>query len=139
MKLAQLIPHTSEWLGIPGAQVRTVARVLQPAGLISSIGRNPRGAEMTTSDKINLLLGVCGVEVANRAAVEVPHWLLVPALRDQLQAIIESPLKRFADIEFEMDAHCMRYGKHTFGRQSTARSVLIRRVTGAALGEWVTK
>lgn len=74
MRLSELIPHTSEWTGIPLAHVRTVARVLQPAGLISSAGRNPRGAETTVDDKINLLLGVCGVEVANRAAEHVRVW-----------------------------------------------------------------
>lgn len=74
MRLAELIAHTSSWIGIPEAQVRTVARVLQPAGLISSAGRNPRGTEMTRDDKINLLLGVCGVEVANRAAEYVRIW-----------------------------------------------------------------
>jgi hypothetical protein len=74
MRLSELIPHTSDWTGIPLAQVRTVARVLQPAGLISSAGRNPRGAETTVDDKINLLLGVCGVEIANRAAEHVRVW-----------------------------------------------------------------
>jgi hypothetical protein len=74
MRLSELISHTSDWTGIPLAHVRTVARVLQPAGLISSAGRNPRGAETTIDDKLNLLLGVCGVEVANRAAEHVRVW-----------------------------------------------------------------
>jgi hypothetical protein len=74
MKLAQLIPHTSEFLGIPAPHVKTVARVLQPAGLITTGGRGPGGAEMTVDDKVNLLLGVCGVEVANRAAEHVRIW-----------------------------------------------------------------
>jgi hypothetical protein len=74
MKLAQLIPHTSEFLGIPAPHVKTVARVLQPAGLITTGGRGPGGAEMTVDDKINLFLGVCGVEIANRAAEHVRIW-----------------------------------------------------------------
>jgi hypothetical protein len=74
MRLSELIQHTSDWTGIPLPHVRTVARVLQPAGLISSAGRNPRGAETTVDDKINLLMGVCGVEVANRAADHVRIW-----------------------------------------------------------------
>ncbi len=74
MKLSALMPHTSEWLGIPLSQVKTVARVLQPAGLLTLGGRGPGGAEMTADDKINLLLGVCGVEVANRAADHVRIW-----------------------------------------------------------------
>jgi hypothetical protein len=59
---------------VPDTHINTVARVLRPAGLISSAGKNPRGAEMTTSDKINLLLGTCGVEIANRAADYVRIW-----------------------------------------------------------------
>lgn len=74
MRLSDLVPHTSTWLGVPEAQVKTVARVLQPAALISSAGKNPRGVEMTTEDKINLFLGVCGVEIANRAAEHVRVW-----------------------------------------------------------------
>lgn len=74
MKLAKLIPHTSEWTGVPEAQVRTVVRALRPAGLISSAGQNPNGADMSADDKINLLLGVCGVEIANRAAEYVRVW-----------------------------------------------------------------
>lgn len=74
MKLSKLIPHTSAWIGIPEAQVRTVVRALRPAGLISSAGQNPQGADMTTDDKINLLLGVCGVGIANRAAEHVRVW-----------------------------------------------------------------
>jgi hypothetical protein len=74
MKLSELIPHTSTWTGVPDTHVNTVARVLRPAGLISSQGRGPGGAVMTTSDKINLLLGTCGVEIANRAADYVKLW-----------------------------------------------------------------
>src|SRR6266566_8423508 len=74
MRLSELIPHTSAWTGIPETQVKTIARVLQPAGLISSAGKNPRGVEMTLDDKINLFLGACGVEVANRAAEHVRIW-----------------------------------------------------------------
>ncbi len=54
--------------------MNTVARVLRPAGLLSSGGRGPGGADMTIDDKINLLLGTCGVEVANRAAEYVRVW-----------------------------------------------------------------
>lgn len=74
MKLAELIPHTSKWLGIPETHVTSVVRELRPAGLVSSMGRGPRGADMTVDDKVNLLLGVCGVEVANRAAEYVKVW-----------------------------------------------------------------
>jgi hypothetical protein len=74
MRLSELIQHTSDWTGIPLSHVRTVARVLQPSGLISSAGRNPRGTETTVDDKISLLLGVCGVEIANRAAEHVRVW-----------------------------------------------------------------
>jgi hypothetical protein len=74
MKLSELIPHTSNWTGVPVTHVNTVARALRPADLISSAGNNPRGAEMTVDDKINLLLGVCGVEIANRAAEHVRVW-----------------------------------------------------------------
>jgi hypothetical protein len=74
MKLSELIPHTSAWTGVSDTHVGTVARVLRPAGLISSQGRGPGGALMTTSDKINLLLGTCGVEIANRAADYVRVW-----------------------------------------------------------------
>src|SRR5882724_1482246 len=74
MKLSELIPHTSAWTGVSDTHVNTVARVLRPAGQISSQGRGPGGALMTTSDKINLLLGTCGVEIANRAADYVRVW-----------------------------------------------------------------
>lgn len=74
MKLSRLAPHTSEWLGIPRPTVDSVAKYLRASGLISSGGRGPGGAEMTADDKINLLLGVCGVEVANRAADHVRIW-----------------------------------------------------------------
>lgn len=74
MKLSELIPHTSTWTGVSETHVGSVARVLRPAGLISSQGRGPGGALMTTSDKINLLLGTCGVEIANRAADYVRVW-----------------------------------------------------------------
>jgi hypothetical protein len=74
MKLSKLIPHTSEWLGISKPTVESVAKYLRPAGLLSSGGRGPGGAEMTVDDKINLMLGVCGVEVANRAAEHVRIW-----------------------------------------------------------------
>jgi hypothetical protein len=74
MKLSELIPHTATWTGVSDTHVNTVARVLRPAGLISSQGRGPGGALMTTSDKINLLLGTCGVEIANRAADYVRVW-----------------------------------------------------------------
>jgi hypothetical protein len=74
MKLSDLIPHTSNWTGVPVTHVNTVARALRPAGLLSSAGNNPRGAEMTVDDKLNLFLGVCGVEIANRAAEHVRVW-----------------------------------------------------------------
>lgn len=74
MKLSELIPHTAAWTGVSDKHINTVARVLRPAGLISSQGRGPGGALMTTSDKINLLLGTCGVEYANRAADYVRVW-----------------------------------------------------------------
>lgn len=74
MKLADLIPHTSEKLRIAQSQVRTVAYEMRPAGLITSGGRGAGGAAMTDDDKINLLLGVCGVEVAKRAAEHVRVW-----------------------------------------------------------------
>jgi hypothetical protein len=47
---------------------------LRPADLLSSQGRGPGGAEMTTDDKINLLLGSLGVSIANRAADHVRIW-----------------------------------------------------------------
>ena len=52
----------------------SVARELRPVGLISSGGRGPGGAEMTTDDKVNLFLGVCGVETAKLAAEYVRIW-----------------------------------------------------------------
>jgi hypothetical protein len=82
MKLSKLIPHTSEWLGIPKPTVESVAKYLRPAGLLSSGGRGPGGAEMTVDDKINLLLGVCGVETANRAAEHVRIWRRLVRLSD---------------------------------------------------------
>jgi hypothetical protein len=74
MKLSELIPHTAVWTGVSDTHVNTVARVLRQAGLISSQGRGPGGALMTNGDKINLLLGTCGVEYANRAAEYVRVW-----------------------------------------------------------------
>jgi hypothetical protein len=74
MKLRKLITHSALWLGVPETRVRTVAYELRPASLITSGGRGPGGAEMTVDDKINLFLGVCGVEVANRAADHVRIW-----------------------------------------------------------------
>jgi hypothetical protein len=94
MKLSQLIPHTSDFLGIPGSQVKTVARVLQPAGLISLGGRGPGSADMTVDDKINLLLGVCGVEVANRAAEHVRVWR-------RLIRMSKTPAHEFAFLQSE--------------------------------------
>jgi hypothetical protein len=74
MRIAALIAHTAEWTGIPQSQVRTIARGLQAAELVSSAGQDPRGATLTTSDKINLLLGALGVSTANRAADQVRTW-----------------------------------------------------------------
>jgi hypothetical protein len=74
MKLSDLVLHTSSWIGIAHTQVRTVAHELRAAGLISSGGRGTGGAEMNADDKINLLLGVCGVEVAKRATDHVRVW-----------------------------------------------------------------
>ena len=92
MKLSKLIPHTSEWLGIPKPTVESVAKYLRPAGLLSSGGRGPGGAEMTVDDKINLFLGVCGVETANRAAEHVRIW------RDLIR-ISDPNDKRFAFLQ----------------------------------------
>ena len=74
MKLSKLVSHTSEWFGISKPTVESVAKYLRPAGLLSTGGRGPGGAEMTVDDKINLMLGVCGVEVANRAPEHVRVW-----------------------------------------------------------------
>jgi hypothetical protein len=74
MKLSKLIPHTSECLAIHKPTVTAVAGFLRGAGLISSGGRGPGGAEMTPDDKVNLLLGVCAVETATRAAEHVRIW-----------------------------------------------------------------
>jgi hypothetical protein len=74
MRLAELIPHTSQWTGIPETHVNSVARTLRPAGLLSTAGKGPKAAAMSVEDKLNLFLGTCAVEVANRAAEHVRVW-----------------------------------------------------------------
>lgn len=74
MKLSQLASHTAGSLAIQRGTVDSVVKYLRGAGLISSGGRGPGGAEMTADDKINLLLGVCGVELAIRSAEHVRLW-----------------------------------------------------------------
>lgn len=137
MKLSDLIPHTSTWVGIPEAQIRTVVRALRPAGLLSTAGQNPLGAEMTDDDKINLLLGVCGVEIANRAAEHVRVWLKVPGVKTLLSDLVTRAKQVEYFIDFEIDAFCVRYGDKIFGKPSKAPSVLIRRVSADALRRWI--
>lgn len=56
-KLAQLIEAVSSHSGVPLPTVSLTARHVREAGLISSGGRGPGGAEMTPTDATNLLIG----------------------------------------------------------------------------------
>jgi hypothetical protein len=130
MKLSELIQHTSDWTGMPLSHVRTVARVLQPSGLISSAGRNPRGAETTVDDKINLLVGVCGVEVANRAAEHVRAWR-------RMVRIDEKPEHEWTRKRGRIDAD-----KFTFLKSATVQDFFLDLITkdlnGGPLDAWLT-
>jgi hypothetical protein len=96
MKLSELIGHTSEWTGIPKPTVESVAKYLRPAGLLSSGGRGPGGAEMTSDDMVNLFIGVCGVEVANRAAEHVRRWRRATRIPFGTNQIKRVPVNTFA-------------------------------------------
>lgn len=74
LKLSELTTHTSHWLGIPRATVESHARYLREAGIITSRGRGLAASDMSIDDKVVLLLSVCGVEVASRAAEYVSVW-----------------------------------------------------------------
>lgn len=62
-KLADLTPIMATALGIPSSTVGIVARHARGAGMITSKGRGPGGAEMSAADCANLLIGVMSTRV----------------------------------------------------------------------------
>ncbi|WP_397603923.1 hypothetical protein [Sphingorhabdus sp.] len=57
-KLSDLIDVTEIYSEIPGNSLRQLTRHIREAGLISSGGRGPGGAEMIVPDVVNLLIGL---------------------------------------------------------------------------------
>lgn len=57
-KLSQLVKEMAEVTRVPEATVNQLARQVREAGMISSGGRGPGGAEMTPQDCANLLLAI---------------------------------------------------------------------------------
>lgn len=62
-KLIDLTPVIATVLGIPQSTVGIVARHARGAGMITSKGRGPGGAEMSATDCANLLVGVMSTRV----------------------------------------------------------------------------
>ncbi|MBC7907540.1 MAG: hypothetical protein H7Y60_12450 [Rhodospirillaceae bacterium] len=62
-KLIDLTPVMATALGVPQPTVGIVARHARGAGLITSKGRGPGGAEMSATDGANLLIGVMSTRV----------------------------------------------------------------------------
>lgn len=73
-KLSNLVATLSRVLNRPEPTVSLIARHLREAGMLSSGGRGPGGADMTASDCVSLLLGVVCAEQANTAPVAVARW-----------------------------------------------------------------
>lgn len=66
-KLSQLVPVVAQALGVPEPTVALYARTLRDAGMISTGGRGPGGAEMTNADAANLLIAVVGSDAIKNA------------------------------------------------------------------------
>jgi hypothetical protein len=74
VKLTGLVSILTAAQERPEASGTTVVRSLRPAGLISSGGRGPGGADMTDQDATNLLLGMTCSDQAKNAAEAVPLY-----------------------------------------------------------------
>ncbi|QUS39050.1 hypothetical protein RPMA_09555 [Tardiphaga alba] len=74
MKLSELVTHTSEWIGLPRTVVESHGRYLREGGLLTTGGRGLAAPTMSIDDKVTLLISVCGVEVASRAAEHAKIW-----------------------------------------------------------------
>lgn len=142
MKLSGLIAHTAVKLQLAEANVKTIARVLQPMGLITNPGRNPQGVLMTAADGAALFLSVCSLGTANRAAAEFQKWIeRCPGLIEHIESCIKNP-PTDTSVEFDVDGYCARFirnGKiRTFGTRSDVASYLTRTITARAFFGWLT-
>jgi hypothetical protein len=73
-KLSQLVKEMAEAMGVPEATVNQLARQVREAGMISSGGRGPGGAEMTPQDCTNLLLAVVSRNLKGGVAAHVAAY-----------------------------------------------------------------
>jgi hypothetical protein len=142
MKLSELVIHTSQSLGLTKPTVTAVAGFLRGAGLVTSGGRGPGGAEMSSDDKVRLLLGTCCVGIASRTAFEVRSWTeRCPGLIEHIEVCIKNPPVD-TSVEFDVDGYYARFvrkdGKvKTFGKRSDAASYLTRTITAKAFRAWL--
>lgn len=142
MRLADLIPYTSEKLAISDTFVNTVCRSLRPAELLSSNGKGPKSATMTSRDCASLFVSVCAVTTANRTAHELPKWIeRCPGLIEHIESYVQNP-PRDTSVEFDVDGYCVRFirkdGKtKTFGKRPDTPSYLTRTVTAKAFSNWL--
>lgn len=77
-KLPALIQTCSTLAGMPGPQLKWIARQLREAGQISTFGRGRYGAEMTASDSANLIVGVLAHEAAAKSCADAVRRLHKP-------------------------------------------------------------
>jgi hypothetical protein len=84
MKLSGLVEHTGKWLSIPSVAVGTYARFLRQSRKISGGVKGGGAAEMTTDDKISLLVAVLGCGTARTCAQALPRLLALPATKGDL-------------------------------------------------------
>lgn len=102
-KLAQLIEAVSSNSGVPLPTVSLTARHVREAGLISSGGRGPGGAEMTPTDATNLLIGtVAAMQVKDAPEVVKLFRSARPIKNDwgEDHAAARLPIADFANLPF---------------------------------------
>lgn len=81
MKLSDLVTHTSIWTGVHRALVESHSRYLREGGLLTTGGRGLAAPDMTTDDKIALLVAVLGCGTARTCAKDLPKLLALKADR----------------------------------------------------------
>jgi hypothetical protein len=142
MKLSDLIPFTSETLGLKVSEVKTVAYGIRPLGLLSSKGRGAGGAEMTSADAANLFLTCLATNVAKHTPLEYGKWTeRCPGLIEHIESCIRNPPSD-TSVEFDVDGYCSRFLRKdgrtkTFGKRPDTPSYLTRTVTAKAFSNWL--
>src|ERR1700722_18253894 len=99
MKLSGLVEHTGKWLGIPSVAVGTYARFLRQSRKISGGIKGGGAAEMTTDDKISLLVAVLGCGTARTCAQALPRLLALRATKGWLHLTTELTFLKQADLK----------------------------------------